>query len=228
MAITAQNLMDRARQRVDAVGSTFFTDSSELLPWCSESYKELYDLMVDAYEDYFLTAATVTATASTATTALPTGFNKLRRMDVAFDGIRVPLKRIELADQVLDNTAQTWDRGVDIRYNIEGTNIRWNPIPSATTTVNIFYIPLADILTATSTAIATVAEQWAEYIVVDLAIKMRTKEESDAAPLLQQKLMLKQRILESAPVRDAGQARSVVDVRSNEELPAHFWLNRWW
>lgn len=229
MAVSAQDLIDRARERTDSVGSTFYTDATELLEWCSESYKELYDWMVTCYGPaYFVTVSTVSATASTATTALPSGFLKLLRLDVAFDGIRVPLKPFSLSDAVLDNTAHTWDRGVDIRYHIEGTNLRWHPIPKSTTTVNIFYVPTPTILSTLATNIDATAEQWQEYIVVDLAIKMRTKEESDVSALLAEKAMLRQRIEQTAPPRDAGQPQAPVDVRSNDELDAHFWLDRRW
>jgi hypothetical protein len=56
---------------------------------------------------------------------------------------------------------------------------------------------------------------WLEYVITDVAIKILQKEESDVTVLGAQKLMLKQRIEESAFNRDAGRPDTISDVRHN-------------
>ena len=49
-------------------------------------------------------------------------------------------------------------------------------------------------------------------VIVDCAIKMLNKEESDVSVLLAEKQLLKRRIEEVANNRDAGQAESISDI----------------
>lgn len=54
-------------------------------------------------------------------------------------------------------------------------------------------------------------DQWLEYVVVDVAIKALTKEESDTKDLVHAKKELKKRIEEAAEHRDAGNPATVSD-----------------
>jgi len=235
MALTAQEIMYRARQRVDAVESLFFHDTSELLVWCDQSHRELYDLLVASYgQPYFARTedVTVTTTGVYDLTLLPTAgkpaFYKLLRADVAFNSVRVPLHPLALSDAVLYDTPQSWDAGRDIHYRLADAAIHFVPRPSASQTVRLYYVPLPVALTTMVTPVHPACEHWSEYTVVDLAIKMRTKEESDVAALLQEKLMLGQRITQMAQDRDAGQPLSLVDVRTANETSGRHLHSEWW
>jgi hypothetical protein len=54
--------------------------------------------------------------------------------------------------------------------------------------------------------------QYAEYVITDVAIKMLNKEESDVTVLAAQKMALKRRIEEAAQNRDAENAEYVADI----------------
>ena len=58
-------------------------------------------------------------------------------------------------------------------------------------------------------------EQWIDYVVVDVAIKLLQQEESDPSVLMAQKEALKQRIQAMATNRDAGSPGSITDVNVN-------------
>lgn len=57
---------------------------------------------------------------------------------------------------------------------------------------------------------------WEEYIVLDAALKAMGKEESDVSLIAQQKMAMKQRLIDMAANRDAGMAATVADVSSPE------------
>ena len=70
---------------------------------------------------------------------------------------------------------------------------------------------------------------WEEYIVVDVAIKALTKEESPTQELEAAKMALLKRIESSAPNRDAGMSGRVTDVHAidpyfglTSPAPAHY------
>ena len=56
---------------------------------------------------------------------------------------------------------------------------------------------------------------WEEYVIVDVAIKMLQKEESDTSVLAAQKANLKKRIEQMSSDRDTGIAETITDVRSS-------------
>jgi hypothetical protein len=57
---------------------------------------------------------------------------------------------------------------------------------------------------------------WEEYIVVDAALKAMGKEEDDVSLPAQQKLFLKQRLIDMAANRDVGSGGTVADVQSSD------------
>jgi len=64
--------------------------------------------------------------------------------------------------------------------------------------------------------------QFAEYAIVDAAIKMMQKEESDVRVLAAQKEALRQRIIAMAANRDANESSSVTDVYAEDTDVAVF------
>ena len=75
---------------------------------------------------------------------------------------------------------------------------------------------------ATTLALDAVADKWREFIVVDTAIKMLGKEESDTSLLERRRANLEKRINEAAAARDVGRSMRIQDVRrgrwEDEEL----------
>jgi hypothetical protein len=59
---------------------------------------------------------------------------------------------------------------------------------------------------------------WTEYIIVDAAIKMMQKEESDVSVLIAQKQALLARIEAMAHNRDAGMPSTVADAQSSNSF----------
>lgn len=218
MAISAQNLIDMARQRADFVSSTYFTDSTELLTWCRESYKELADLLTEAYGSEYLTtvAAFDIFAFATAITNLTLPLHKLVRLERLFSGRSRPFGTLDIGQDLLDTNAVAWDESTDVRCQLVGARLIVQPVPNQTEACQIWYVPQI-VMTALTDNIAVAAEPWAEYIVIDLAIKMRVKEESDAAPLMLAKEAMKQRVITAAQPRDQGRPTRAVDIRGRDE-----------
>ncbi len=225
MGVTLLQLRTRARQRADMENSNFIEDS-ELNSYVNASLAELYDLLVSAYgEDYFIADPLNFSTVSgTAEYALPADFYKLRGLDCNINGNDWFSIRAFNFNERNRNQDTTWGLigGPNIRYRIMGENLKITPMPNGVYNLRMWYIPLAPTLAADSDSFNDI-NNFSEYVVVDAAIKMLQKEESDVSILMNQKMALKRRLEEMAANRDAGQPMSVSDIYAENN---EFWFWR--
>lgn len=213
--VTLAQLKTRVRQRSDMENSGFISDS-ELVSYINASVAELYDLLVSKYgDDYFVASPfSITTTSNQDTYALPTDMYKLLGVDLQLDtsGNWVSLKRFEFAER---NIPQIWDvKFVDfIRYRLFGSNLKLSPVPQANQSLRLWYIPLPTALSADGDTLNGF-NGYEEYVVIDAAIKMLNKEESDSSLLMAEKAAMKLRIEQMAEGRDVGQPSTVQDINS--------------
>lgn len=211
-SVTLSTLRTRARARADMEGatSTSFVSDSQLNQFINDSVKELHDLLIQKFgSDYYLTSGTLTFSSGVA--AVPSGFYKLAGIDYNIAGRTVSLDRFNFAERnAYKNSAlfTNWDKPV---YRLEGTNVRLLPQVADGTTATIWYHPAASELSGDSDSV-NYPSGWEEYIVVDAAIKMRVKEESEIQELLIAKQEQRQRIEEAASNRDAGDPDRIADL----------------
>lgn len=213
---TRAELRTRARERADMENTTFISDA-ELNDYLQQSWFELYDLLVASYEDYFTTSSNSTVT-SGSTIALPSDFYKLRGIDYQLDGSTwVSIRSYNFAERNL--RARNFDRLVagrrNIVYRMLAGSVQLLPENDALGTYKLWYIPRCATFASDSTAVTNVLD-FDEYIVVDAAIKMLVKEESDPSALMMAKEALIKRIREMASNRDAGEPQTVADTRTSE------------
>lgn len=206
-----------SQQRADRVNSNFVT-LPEWNSYINQSYFELYDLLVDTYEDYYVTGPTSLTTTGSNLIALPTNFYKLMGVDGSPGSTNafVTLKKFNFIARnryIYPQLPNTLLGVFNPQYRLVGNNLMLIPTPQAGQTIQIWYIPKltqllqdADILTGVS--------GWSEYVICDAAIKALQKEESDVSVLMAQKMALIKRIEESAMNRDAGQPDTISDTRS--------------
>lgn len=218
-SVTLLQLKTRARERADMVGSTFIGDS-ELNSYANASYAELYDLLITSYEDYFTTSDSFTLTTSdSGVSALPTDFYKLRGLDYQLGGEFITVYPYDWNSRNLRqrNVSKIWLGDYDLAYRIMGGNLRIEPRDNATGTYQLWYIPIYTPLTADTDNINTNISNnnWEEYIVLDMAIKMLNKEESATGHLVREKEALIKRIESMAGDRDIDQPERVSDVSRN-------------
>ena len=100
----------------------------------------------------------------------------------------------------------------NMAYRLTGNQIWFIPAPAGSQYIRLWYIPRVPTLLQ-DTDILDGISGWTEYVITDAAIKALQKEESDVTVLAAQKMMLKQRIEETAINRDVGQPDTLSNVR---------------
>lgn len=238
MSITLSQLRQQARERADMTNSTFVTDT-ELNSYVNKSLAELYDILVQCYGSDYYTADPVYFYAQTGVenydiptilaggyggSGISTGhtFYKLAGLDAKVTSQEwSTLKPYMFNERNRFQRFGIWDRlGItNLRYRLIGNNIKFAPVPTSQCPLRIWYVPAAPILVADADVYDDL-NQFAEYIIVDAAIKMLQKEESDVSVLLAEKAALKRRIEEAGQNRDAGKPESIGDIYIEDDF---FW-----
>ena len=221
----------RAQQRADMVNSNFIT-TPEWNYYINQSYYELYDLLITAYEDYYVAPALQFTTDGSSQYDLPTGANydgapafyKMFGMDCGLNSNNnafATLKKFDFISRnryVFPQITTTLLGVFNLQYRVVGGKLMFIPTPSAGQIVRMWYYPRLDTLLQ-DTDIMDGISGWSEYVIVDAAIKALRKEESDTQELTVEKMMLKTRIEETASNRDAGQPDTISNTAT--------WSNRW-
>ena len=221
----------QAQQRADRVNSKFVT-LPEWNKYINQSYFELYDLLVTAFEDYYLAEPYIFQTDGTNSAyTLPNGtlvgtdsvttkpFYKLMGVDLGLannNNAKVTIHKYDFIERnryVYPNITSTFLGVFNMRYRIMGDKIRFIPTPSAGQYVTLWYVPRVTQL-LNDTDVADGVSGWTEYIIIDAAIKALQKEESDVTILLAEKAALIKRIEDSAMNRDAGQPDTISNTRA--------------
>lgn len=217
---TLAQIMQKSRERADKVGSGFIKNT-ELVGYINESYSALYDLLVSAYDnDYYMKATPyqLTTIGQQQMYDLPGDFYKLRGIDLTIGSSeKLTLRQFQWNERNKYQQGTYWSALVGNfgpRYKLIENKIAFYPAPDAGYNLDIWYIPHCPILNNDADAVNGV-NGWEEFIIIDAAIKMLAKEESDTSELTREKLLITARIKEMSENRDAGESFRVSDVRSN-------------
>lgn len=218
LTVTYSDIETLARSKADMVNSSFLSDA-EWLANINASYRELYELVVASFEDYFTTSVTVTVNAGEDGYTSPTAFFKVRGVDKDLGSSDyVSLARFNFAER------NRWNNRVyslrranfnQMEYKWIGNSIKIIPSEQAPGTYRIWYIPELTVFSSDSDAINVELERWHDYIAIDAAIKAIQKEEGDISALVMQKEQMRTRIQNMAVNRDAGGVERVADTASN-------------
>lgn len=224
--VTLGTLRTLTRQRANMEVGQFCTDS-EVNAYINLAAAELYDLLIAAYPDYYMAAPYPIALVSgTQAYSLPTTFYKLIGVDYVLDsqGNAVSLNPYQIGarNRFLFTPAFNAVGLSYLRYHLQGAQINFKPIPPSGGTVNLLYIPAFTDLSGDSDTFDTV-DAWHEYVILDAAIKMLIKEESDVSMLMAQKADMKRRVEELAIARDIGAADTVTDTSRQAPWEAWSW-----
>lgn len=227
MTVTLAQLKQRARNRAD-MDNSLFVDDSEIVDYINASIAELHDLLIQAYgSDYYINETTFTTVVNQAQYDLPTDFYKLRGIDAKVNGNRwLTLEQFNFNERNRFEDFGVWDlNGVaTIRYRILGSKIMFTPVPDRDVDVRLYYVPVAQVL-VDDTDELTDFNQYAEYVITDVAIKMLAKEESDTSVFERQKMALIQRITQASQNRDANKPASVTDIYAEDSEEYFYRVN---
>lgn len=226
----------RCRQRADRLNSDFIT-LPELNSYINQSMFELYDLLIDVYEDYFKAPAAIFYSTGGNQQLYPVPDGILTFLDQNLQPfVARPIYKLLGLDLGLNTGNNGWvtvnkynylDRNkffyptpgstiygaFEVLYRWMGKYLELIPTPSANQPFRIQYIPRLQSLLQPTDLTDTSISGWLEYVITDVAIKILQKEESDVSVLMAQKMQLKGRIEESANNRDAGRPDTITDVR---------------
>ena len=231
MSITLADLKQHSRERADMVNNDFISDS-ELTSYINHSIAELHDMMVQSYgSDYTINQALYTLVTGNdpdndgssvlISTLIPANdFYKLVGIDAKINSQDwSTLRPYSFNERNRFQRFGVWDRlGItSLRYRMIGNTMRFVPSQTGNIPLRIWYIPVAPILSADTDTLDDL-NQYSEYVIVDAAIKMLQKEESDPSVLMAQKQALKRRIEEAAQNRDAGKPESVSDIYAEDDF----------
>jgi hypothetical protein len=97
-----------------------------------------------------ITAGSLTTTANTQSTALPTDFLEAENLSIISGGVNrnleyVNIERMDLAYPVGSGN------GVPVVYTFEGASVLWGPVPDASYTINLYYYARLSPLSTTLT-----------------------------------------------------------------------------
>lgn len=191
-SFTVQAIMDRCRRRADMENSNFISDA-ELLDLINEAHAEVWDLLVAAFQNYFVADTTITLTPGTAAYDLPDDFYKSISVDMQNAGkwdSLFPYEEVE-RNSVLQTSSS---------------------IPAAT--VRLRYVPAPPVFELADVATDTIDGRagWETLLVTTVAIFMLTKEESDTSALERRKQQEMARIQSMAQNRDITNPGTVTDI----------------
>lgn len=210
-SVTLTEFIERCRERADMENSRFISDA-ELTRYINASIQELYDLLIATRgENYYITSSTFTTSGSTDTYALPAGMLKLMGVDLIRSSTEAyTLRSFRWQERNRNREPYYFNDTTNLRYQIRGNNLVFSPVPQNNQQIKLWYIPAATLLSSGSDSFDGI-NGWEEYVVIDCAIKMKSKEESPVDELLLAKQDMKARILQASAGRDSTEPARVVD-----------------
>lgn len=236
--MTLGQIRANAQRESDMQNNEFIT-MPEWNTYINNSLFELYDLLIDVYDDYyFAQPAYFTTTGSSSTQALPNGvltfqtstgssfvappLYKLCGIDLGVSTNSstgwVSIKKYMFADRnkyFYPNTNSTIYGVFNMQYRMLGQDLHFIPQPSGNQPMRMWYIPKMTMLLKDTDITTSGVSGWIEYVIVDAAIKALQKEESDTTVLMMRKEALKRRIEAAANNRDQGQPDTISDTRGS-------------
>lgn len=221
MTTSLATLKTMILQAADMENSSFIDTEAggELERLAQDSYRELYDLLVTKFEDYYVSDPTVFTLTGGAgdgqRTALAATFYKLIGVDLLVSGSSTdgdwdeldPFNFNERNDRSSGNGMRQ-----EQRYRLIGGYLYINPADGAAGTYRYWWVPECPTLSA-SVGLDASCERYRDYVVLDAAIKCLTKEESDTTTLERRLGKVTARIETAAAGRDAGRSARITDVR---------------
>lgn len=213
-----------ALQLADRVGTQFVT-VPELNVYINQSYFELYDILVSAYGDEYYVASPYLLTTDGVTQqyTLPVDLYKVTGVDLSINPSTeawVTLKHFNFIERnryVFPQLTSTYLGVFNLRYRVVGNTLFFIPTPSANQTVRLWYVPKMTSLLQDTDMLDGISG-WTEYVVVDVAMKILAKEESDTSVMTLRKQGLLDRIQSMSQNRDIGEPQTVSETRRWSEL----------
>lgn len=222
---TLTELIADVRDRTDTENSLHVTDA-QITRYINQGIAALYALVVEQDEDDFAEQTTFYAEAGEELTYIldaPEEGNalkpyKLLGVDVInLNGLSYPVPRFAHGERAyLDTQDGTWGVLQRTRYQWRGQDrLYWAPPWEQRTLIRVTYIPSPTDLTA-GTQEYDGRAGWEEWVTLDAAIRVLTKEESDTSDFVREREKVEARVLRQINARDRANPRRIRDVMGGE------------
>jgi hypothetical protein len=212
-SVTLTDFILRSRERADMENSRFISDA-ELTRYINASISELYDLLIASRgENYYITSTTFSTSGGVDSYSLPAGMLKVMGVDlVRGTNEAYTLKSFKWQERNQSREPYFFNDSLNLRYQIRANEIVFSPVPKGGQTIKLWYVPAFQNLSGGSDSFDGI-NGWEEYVIIDSAIKMKSKEESPVDELLLAKQEMKARILQASSGRDSTEPARVVDTQ---------------
>ncbi len=251
IAVSADELEQRVRERADMVDSQFVT-SAEVQRFLESAWQELYSILVASGEDLFIRRARIISVAADPLVTengdllvtengdviivggviaassyinLPPQLKALRLIRHA-DGTR--LRKSTLNDVELFASTRP-SKPIYYRPDMDPANtylrLELLPTPDRSYEFDVFYVPALSLGEFLSSSYASIPVRgWDEYIVLTGAAKARSKEEADIGDLMKEREILIERIRADLVPFDKSEPDVVVQMsQTGADRDAGFW-----
>lgn len=215
---TLVQLRTAIRRQADMENSTFVSDT-ELNILINTSLAAFHNILADKFgEDYYMTKTTLTATVDSDTIALPSDFTKLLQVEINRGTNEPPLimKQYMLKEKHKNfNSASQYS----YRYRVMGTNLVLDRVAKTAFTMNLYYIPQFQDLASDSDYFNFYGDGFEDWVIMDVAAKIKAKEESDVSFELNQKMVVENKVNTQALNRVLAEPQRVIDIYNQYPSP---------
>lgn len=212
------DLVTGVREKADMQNSAFVSDT-EIIGYLNSGWQKLYGLLVERFENYYVSESTLNLVNGTKEYNLPSDFFKLLGVDLTASDYTYTLRPWSLNER---NRIFEGIGAQPSRYILVGSKIRFVPVPSASYTAKLYYVPMPAFLVAGGTI--DLPPYGEEYLTAKAGADCKQKEESDPSVIMAQEREAERYILEVMANRDAGLPQRMTDTSLMNDSS---WL-RWW
>jgi hypothetical protein len=211
--VTAQNIIDEARELADLQGSQFVTDTEFLNDFLPEAQEELIRVVLAAFGDHWFAFfdAAATILPGVATIAIPTTSSSGSSFRTILGVSKDPGTPQRRSLRHFNFGQRDGARG-EITYLHEGSFIRLEPRETAAGNYRVYYVPAPLTMAAVGATLDPILEQWKDYLSTTLAIRALLKAERDTSALERKIARLKRAVVQLATARDTAEGGSIADV----------------
>lgn len=209
---TLLELRGEVRARADIEGDPHVTDT-EIDRFINQSAAALHEQVVLASEDDYTEALPFSTAAATESYSLGTKFYKLISVEVTINGVTRQIPRWTFEERARYQNVATWGLASQpIAYRLVGADkIFFSPTPDGIYAVTCWIVKaFADLTVDASTYDGR--DGWEEWVVLDAAIKCKTKSEEDVRDLQRERAEVWARITKAFGTKDQARPDSVVEV----------------
>lgn len=193
-----------------------FIDDTQLEYWINSAVSSLHDLLVGAFEEYFVVKYNMPIYSGQESYRLPIDFYKLVKVFLLDGTDRYQLNKFSMEELDRFNAGNGYVNSVydkAMNYRILGDRLYLAPNPTSNDTLEFWYVPCAQKLVGPHDTISyNIPVGWEDYIVADCVIRCLAKEESDPSIWMARKAEIENRISIMAQERDTGESDKVIDV----------------